>query len=111
MRKDKRINFHFVFAPSFLQMRTLIVLLAAIHSINCAGLLGAYNPVFEYDVPVAHQQALYSPYHGYQGAYGYHSAYVTPAHAAYTSPAVSHTYSQTQTHPVSYVKPVSRFCC
>lgn len=81
-----------------------MVFLIAAQAIICSGISNAvYNPVFEYDVPVASQPIVYaspgvhhSPYVGSYGSYAVH-----------TTPAVSHTYSQTQTHPVAYVKPVS----
>lgn len=84
-------------------MNCVIIILLAVGAIKCEPLISttAYNPVFEYDVPVA-QPVIYAPtFHGrianpYVGAYAVH-----------TSPAVSHSFSQTQTHPVAYVKPVS----
>lgn len=69
-------------------MRCVALISIALQTIICGAHVhpSAYNPVFEYDVPVASQPIIY----------------------AEPSYAVSHTYSQTQTHPVSYVKPVSR---
>lgn len=68
--------------------------------ISLQAICSAYHPVFEYDVPVASQPIVYaSPaVHGPGHYYG--------SYAVHTSPAVSHTFTQTQTHPVSYVKPV-----
>lgn len=84
-------------------MKCVVVFLIA-HAIICSGTVHpAYNPVFEYDVPVASQPLVYaspSVHPGpYVGSYG--------SYAVHTTPAVSHSFSQTQTHPVSYVKPVS----
>lgn len=87
-------------------MKCVVVLLVTVHAIICSGTVHpAYNPVFEYDVPVASQPIVYaSPYHPapYVGSYGSYGSY-----GVHTTPAVSHSYSQTQTHPVAYVKPVS----
>lgn len=84
-------------------MKCVVVLLIAIHAIICSGLVhhtNAYGPVYGYGVPVQSQPLVYtSPQ--------YHGSYVGPY--AYSSPAVSHSYSHTQTHPVAYVKPVSIF--
>lgn len=88
-------------------MKCVVVFLIAFQAIICSGISNAvYNPVFEYDVPVASQPIVYaapgvhhSPYVGSYGSYG--------SYAVHTTPAVSHSFSQTQTHPVSYVKPVS----
>lgn len=123
-------------------MWRLLVSLAAINSIDC-GSSPAYNPVFEFDVPVAHSQAYYhgayggsyggySPYRNYgygspyksygygygpyrtyaygstpYKSYGYSSPYKYQTSVAYQPQAVSHTFSQTQTHPVAHAKPVS----
>lgn len=87
-------------------MRCIVVLLITLQCIICSAIVqhSAYHPVFEYDVPVASQPLVYTapvtpvqsgPYYG--------------SYAVHTTPAVSHTYSQTQTHPVAYTKPVSIF--
>lgn len=85
-----------------LQMKFIVVLLITLQCIICSAIqYSAYHPVFEYDVPVASQPLAYTnpvqsgPYYG--------------SYAVHTTPAVSHTYSQTQTHPIAYVKPVSIF--
>lgn len=82
-------------------MKCVVVLLIAIHAITCGGVYthaGAYGSVYGYGVPVQSQPLVYtSPQ--------YHGSYVGPY--AYSSPAVSHSYSHTQTHPVAYVRPVS----
>lgn len=82
-------------------MRCIVITLIAVHAIICNASVHhtAYHPVFEYDVPVASQPIVYAPSTVHPGQY-----YGT--YAVHTSPAVSHTYSQTQTHPVSYVKHV-----
>lgn len=86
-------------------MKCVVVLLIATVAIICGGFVShasAYGPVYGgYGVPVQSQPLVYtSP--------SYHGSYVGPY--AYTSPAVSHSYSHhTQTHPVAYVKPVSAF--
>lgn len=83
-------------------MKCVVVLLIAAQAIICSGTVSpAYNPVFEYDVPVASQPLVYAPaaHHTPYGSYG--------SYAVHTTPAVSHSFSQTQTHPVAYVKPVS----
>lgn len=84
-------------------MYLLILSLITLQCISSAVVQhSAYHPVFEYDVPVASQPIVYTapsvPTGPYYGSYAVH-----------TTPAVSHTYSQTQTHPVAYVKPVSIF--
>lgn len=86
-------------------MKCLIVIWIALQAIICCCahvhpvVPSAYHPVFEYDVPVASQQIVYAApginTGQYYGSYGVH-----------TTPAVSHTFSQTQTHPIAYVKPV-----
>lgn len=82
-----------------------MALLFALQCIICSAIVqhSAYHPVFEYDVPVASQPIVYAapavqtgPYYG--------------SYSVHRTPAVSHTFSQTQTHPVAYVKPVSIFC-
>lgn len=84
-----------------------MVFLFALQCIICSAIVpqSAYHPVFEYDVPVASQPIVYAapavPTGPYYGSYG--------SYAVHRTPAVSHTYSQTQTHPVAYVKPVSIF--
>lgn len=87
-------------------MKCVVVLLIAAQAIICSGTVSpAYNPVFEYDVPVASQPLVYAPaapHTPYGGTYGSYGSY-----AVHTTPAVSHSFSQTQTHPVAYVKPVS----
>lgn len=84
-------------------MKCVVVLLIAFNAIICGGVVShssVYGPVLGYGVPVQSQPIVYtSP--------TYHGSYVGPY--AYTSPAVSHSYSHTQTHPVAYVKPVSIF--
>lgn len=84
-------------------MNCVIILLLAVGAVICSPLIttSAYNPVFEYDVPVA-QPVIYAPTVHARVANPYAGAY-----AIHTTPAVSHSFSQTQTHPVSYVKPVS----
>lgn len=83
-------------------MRCVVVLLIALQAIICCGILqsSAFNPVFEYDVPVASQPIVYASPTVHAGPY-------IGSYAVHTTPAVSHTFSQTQTHPVAYVKPVS----
>lgn len=104
-----------------------MVFLIAFQAIICSGDVAhtAYNPVFEYDVPVASQPVVYASPAVHTGHYGSyapsHYRSYAPSHygsyggaygsyAVHTTPAVSHTFSQTQTHPVSYVKPVSILC-
>lgn len=79
-------------------MKCVVILLIAICAIICSATVHptAYNPVFEYDVPVASQPIAY-PRPAYVRSYGY------------ASPAVSHSYSShTQTHPATSV---SSFIC
>lgn len=86
-------------------MRCVVLLLITIQCMICSAIIqhSAYHPVFEYDVPVASQPIVYAaPPHAVQTANPYYGSY-----AVHTTPAVSHTYSQTQTHPVAYIKPVS----
>lgn len=78
-------------------MKCVVLFSIALQAIICGAHVhpSAYNPVFEYDVPVYAAPAVHAgPYYG--------------SYAVHTTPAVSHTYSQTQTHPVSYVKPVRK---
>lgn len=85
-------------------MYLLVLSLITLQCIICSATAqhSAYHPVFEYDVPVA-QPIVYTappvPTGPYYGSYTVH-----------TTPAVSQTYSQTQTHPIAYVKPVSIIC-
>ncbi|XP_055309939.1 putative uncharacterized protein DDB_G0277255 isoform X2 [Sitodiplosis mosellana] len=85
-------------------MRCIVVFFFTLQCIICSAIVhqSAYNPVFEYDVPVASQPIVYTaptvqtgPYYG--------------SYSVHTTPAVSHTYSQTQTHPVAYVKPSGQY--
>lgn len=92
-------------------MKFVIFLLIALPAIQCEPEpvvavtpqpVYGYNYGYGYGVPVASQPIYYgSPVQTrvvppYAGTYAVH-----------TSPAVSHTFSQTQTHPVAYVRPVS----
>lgn len=85
-------------------MKCVALISIAFQAIICGAHVhpSAYNPVFEYDVPVASQPIVYAAPSVHTGPY-------YGSYAVHTTPAVSHTYSQTQTHPVSYVKPVSRY--
>lgn len=85
-------------------MRHLILLLAACHVAYAGDLLTVQPAVVQYSVvpqrpalyaaPVVHAQShINTPYVG--------------SYAIHTTPAVHHNYHHTQTHPVSYVKPVS----
>lgn len=76
-------------------MKSVVILLIAIYASSATVHPTAYNPVFEYDVPVASQPIVYQARPAYVQSYGY------------SSPAVSHSYSHSQTHPAAYVKPVS----
>lgn len=79
-------------------MKCVVVLLIAIHAIVCSGVVSHYGS-YGYGVPITSQPIVFaSP--------SYHGSYNVGPYA-YTSPAVSHSYSHTQTHPVAYVKPVS----
>lgn len=87
------------------QMKCVVILLIAAHAILCSGTAqpSPYSPYYGYGVPVASQPIVYggsavTTAGPYVGSYAVHS------------PAVSHSYStHTQTHPVSYVRPVSIF--
>lgn len=85
----------------YLQMKCFVLIWFALQAITCGAHVhpSAYHPVFEYDVPVASQPIVY-------GAPGAHTGPYYGSYAVHTTPAVSHTFSQTQTHPVAYVKPV-----
>lgn len=98
MNFDENIFFFTLFFP-LLQMKSVVILLIAIYAIICSATVHptAFNPVFEYDVPVASQPIVYPARPAYVQSYGY------------SSPAVSHSYSHSQTHPAAYVKPVSYF--
>lgn len=66
----------------------------------------AYNPVFEYDVPLARPQIVYPSVHAQVGVPVYGSGYSSAYGYGYGAP-VSHSYQHSQTHPVSYLRPVS----
>lgn len=98
-------------------MRLLLAVLMCYLSLSKAT-VHPYNPVFEYDVPVAQQQVyvpvahqqVYRTVHG-NGApiytNGYNSAYSNYGYAYGGYAPVSHSYQQTRTYPVSYYRPVS----
>lgn len=78
-------------------MKCVLIFLIAVHAIICSATVHPtpYNPVFEYDVPVASQPIVYPARPAYYKSYGY------------SSPAVSHSYSHSQTHPTAYGSHVS----
>lgn len=70
-----------------------------------------FNPVFEYDVPVAQPQVVYRQAHGNFGipAYsaGYNSAYNYGYGYGYAPASQSYSHQTRTYHPVSYYRPVS----
>lgn len=85
-------------------MSNLILLLLCIHAARSEAVV-AVQPTYAavtveptvYSAPVIQTAPVVHAQSPYIGSYAVHA------------PAVSHTYHQTQTHPVAYVKPVNYF--